>query len=118
MKTEVSNINTSEGQLRIWDNTGSGEVFHWATPDGSQGSEPSFADAVSAAFDAVGLPQDGASSEVELTIDEQNDAIRAQVEAEIPTPSGFESDDSRDEHKSAQEARFFQLVNNLPLRTF
>lgn len=48
-----------------------------------------------------------------LTIDEQNDAIRAQVEREIPTPvGGFESDDARDEHRAKQDARFAELVHN------
>ena len=39
-----------------------------------------------------------------MTVDEQNDAIRAQVEREIPSPiGGFESEDARDDHKAKQD---------------
>ena len=48
-----------------------------------------------------------------MTVDEQNDAIRAQVEREIPSPiGGFESEDARDDHKAKQDFRFAQLVQN------
>lgn len=55
-------------------------------------------------------------SRVIMTPSEQNDAIRAQVEREIPTPAGgFETEDAKDEHKAKQEARFFELVRALPI---
>lgn len=48
-----------------------------------------------------------------MTPNEQNDAIRARVESEMPTPtSGFETDELRDEHRAAHERRFMELVNN------
>ena len=47
--------------------------------------------------------------------DEQNDAIRAQVDREIPGPvHGFTSEDERDAHRAAQDARFLELVNAAP----
>jgi hypothetical protein len=47
--------------------------------------------------------------------DEQNDAIRAQVDREIPGPvHGFASEDERDEHRAAQDARFLELVQAAP----
>jgi len=43
-------------------------------------------------------------------IDDANDAIRAQVEAELPRPAGgFESSDQEDAHRSRCDARFFEL---------
>ena len=54
-QNQVSEIQTSAGILRVWDNSGSGEIFHFATPSGSQGSEPTFDSAVAAAFAAEGL---------------------------------------------------------------
>lgn len=48
-----------------------------------------------------------------MSIDDQNDAIRAQVDGELPMPvGGFESDDLRDEHLAKRDARFQQLVND------
>jgi len=47
--------------------------------------------------------------------DEQNDIIRAQVDREIPGPvHGFISEDERDAHRAAQDARFLELVNASP----
>ena len=48
-----------------------------------------------------------------MTPDEQNDAIGAQVDRELPMPvGGFESDDLRDEHIARRDARFQALVND------
>lgn len=48
-----------------------------------------------------------------MTPDEQNDAIRSQVEAEMPTPAnGFETDELMDTHLASHERRFMELVNN------
>jgi hypothetical protein len=48
-----------------------------------------------------------------MTPDESNDAIRAQVEREIPTPhGGFETDDAERAHRDAHERRFAELVND------
>lgn len=46
-----------------------------------------------------------------MTIDEKNDAIRAQVERELPAPAGgFESDDEADAHRAKCDARYLQLA--------
>ncbi len=46
------------------------------------------------------------------TPDEQNDAIRAQIEREMPRPAGgFESDEQEQDHREAHEKRFFELCN-------
>ena len=46
-----------------------------------------------------------------MTTSEQNDAIRAQVDAELPRPvGGFENSDDEQRWRDAQEARFFELV--------
>lgn len=48
---------------------------------------------------------------MKLTIDEQNDAIRAQVDAELPRPpGGFENSEAEADWREAQELRFMQLV--------
>ena len=45
-----------------------------------------------------------------MTIDEQNDAIREQVGAELPRPiGGFESSDQEDEYRATVDARFLEL---------
>lgn len=47
-----------------------------------------------------------------MNIDDQNDAIRAQVDAEMPRPvGGFESSDLEDVFRAAQDARFLELVH-------
>ena len=49
-----------------------------------------------------------------LTPDEHNDAIRAQVSSELPTPpNGFETEEQEQAHKEAHDKRFFELVNLL-----
>ena len=54
-----------------------------------------------------------------MTPDEQNAAISAQVDREIPRPAGgFESADSEDDFKARQEARFNELVHNPKLWNF
>ena len=54
-----------------------------------------------------------------MTPDEQNDAIREQVEAEIPKPvGGFESADQEDALRDRRFARFLELVHNPKLWTF
>ena len=46
-----------------------------------------------------------------LTVDDQNDEIRAQVEREMPRPiGGFENTCDEDEHRLRQDARFMELV--------
>ena len=46
----------------------------------------------------------------EMTIDEQNDAIRNRVGAELPRPrGGFESSDQEDEYRARVDARFLEL---------
>lgn len=54
MKTNspLAEIRTSAGIIRIF---GSEEVKHWATPNGSQGTGPTFELAVHEAFSAEGL---------------------------------------------------------------
>jgi hypothetical protein len=48
-----------------------------------------------------------------MTPDEINDAIRAQVEREIPKPvGGFETDDAEQAHREAHERRFSELVDD------
>ena len=50
------------------------------------------------------------------TTDEQTDAIRAQVDAELPRPAGgFENPGDEDQWKAKQEARFFRLVHRQAL---
>lgn len=50
----------------------------------------------------------------QLTPDEQNDQIRAQVERELPTPAnGFETDEQAQDHRDAHERRFLELCQNL-----
>lgn len=47
---------------------------------------------------------------ITLTPDEQNDAIRAQVDAELPWPiGGFENCDEEDAHSARQNTRFLEL---------
>ena len=47
---------------------------------------------------------------MKLTIDEQNDALRNQVGAELPRPmGGFESSDQEDEYRARADARFLEL---------
>lgn len=44
--------------------------------------------------------------------DGQNDALRAQIEREMPTPAGgFETEVEADRHRERHEARFIELVN-------
>ena len=46
-----------------------------------------------------------------LTVDDQNDEIRAQVEREMPKPiGGFENARDEDEHRFRQDVRFMELV--------
>lgn len=48
-----------------------------------------------------------------MTPSEQTDAIREQVEREMPTPQGgFETEEEHDEHRERHEARFMELVND------
>ena len=51
--------------------------------------------------------------------DEQNDAIRAQVDAEMPRPlGGFEREDDEDAHRAKHERRFVELAAKVdPYRT-
>jgi hypothetical protein len=45
------------------------------------------------------------------TIDEQNEALRARVEREMPRPrGGFAADEEEDEFRRRVDARFLQLV--------
>jgi hypothetical protein len=54
MSTNVTNIRTSNGELRIWESRPG--HFAWATPNGSEGGdEASFDDAVKEAFAAEDL---------------------------------------------------------------
>jgi len=54
MSTNVTNIRTSNGELRIWEARPG--YFAWATPNGSEGAdEASFDDAVKEAFAAEDL---------------------------------------------------------------
>ncbi len=46
-------------------------------------------------------------------IDMENDAIRAQVDRELPKPiGGFDNDEQYDDWREVQEARFMELVHN------
>ena len=46
----------------------------------------------------------------ETTIDEQNEAIRNRVDAELPRPiGGFESSDQEDAFRATQDSRFLEL---------
>jgi hypothetical protein len=46
-----------------------------------------------------------------MTPEEQNDAIRAQVESEMPRPiGGFESSEQAEEWKEKSDRRFLELV--------
>jgi hypothetical protein len=48
-----------------------------------------------------------------MNTDEQNDAIRAQVEAELPRPlGGFEREDDEDAFRAHHERRFAELMQN------
>lgn len=50
-----------------------------------------------------------------ITPEEQNDLIRAQVDAEIPRPiGGFETEEERDAWQAQHEARFMELCSNMP----
>lgn len=52
-----------------------------------------------------------------MTTDEQNDAIRAQVNAKLPRPiGGFETDDDEQDWMEAQEKCFIELVHEIPTR--
>jgi hypothetical protein len=54
--------------------------------------------------ETVAEVRDGWVDRLELTPDEQNDAIRAQVDAELPRPAGgFETDEQEQAWKNAQE---------------
>ena len=45
-----------------------------------------------------------------MTIYEQNESIRNQVDAELPRPiGGFESSDQEDEYRARVDARFLEL---------
>jgi hypothetical protein len=47
------------------------------------------------------------------SLDDQNDALRAQVDAELPRPvGGFETELEEDEWRRQQEQRFIQLVQS------
>jgi hypothetical protein len=49
-----------------------------------------------------------------MTPDEQNDAIREQVDRELPRPAGgFETDAQEQAWKEKQEARFFELCRRV-----
>jgi hypothetical protein len=53
------------------------------------------------------------------TIDELNDAIRAQVEREMPRPlGGFDSADAEDEFRGRSDARFCLLVKETARDTY
>ena len=56
---------------------------------------------------------------MKMTPDEENDAIRQQVDDELPRPpGGFESEDREDDHQRAHEARFLALMHDPSLWTF
>jgi hypothetical protein len=49
---------------------------------------------------------------MEANIDERNEAIRNQVNAEMPRlVGGFESDEQEQDWRDASDARFMELVN-------
>jgi hypothetical protein len=55
-----------------------------------------------------------ASMKSNMTPDEQNDAIRDQVNRELPRPAGgFETDTQEQEWKVKQDARFFELCGQV-----